>query len=227
MKTCTKCLVAQPLESFSKDARLKDGRGNQCSTCGKASCKARYEQRKDEYKAAAKKWREANPEKRRESNRVSAQKRYQADLEKHRAYHANWRAENLDKTRAVQRLSKTKSRNAAPEEARAYARSWASSNRDKVRVCEARRRAAKRNAVSSWDAELDTLVEIEAQHLRLLRDKITGFTWHVDHVVALAAKNACGLHNAYNLAVVPAAYNCSKKNKLDDARLNPWVWIWR
>lgn len=60
--------------------------------------------------------------------------------------------------------------------------------------------------------ELDQLVFDEASRLKELRKKATGFDWHIDHIVPLNHKNACGLHNAYNFQVVPAQWNLSKKH---------------
>lgn len=61
--------------------------------------------------------------------------------------------------------------------------------------------------------ELDLLVQEEAVRLRYLREKTTGIKWHIDHIVPLNHKDACGLHNAFNLQVVPAAWNLVKANK--------------
>lgn len=62
-------------------------------------------------------------------------------------------------------------------------------------------------------SEFDLLVQAEAVHLRVLREQITKFAWHVDHIVPLQHKAACGLHNGYNLQVVPADWNVKKGNR--------------
>lgn len=61
--------------------------------------------------------------------------------------------------------------------------------------------------------ELDDLVQKEAVHLCELRKKATGIDWHVDHIVPLHHKQACGLHNAFNLQVVPGSWNIAKGNR--------------
>jgi hypothetical protein len=60
--------------------------------------------------------------------------------------------------------------------------------------------------------ELDEFVFEEACSLRELRKKATGFDWHIDHIVPLNHKKVCGLHKAANFQVVPASWNCQKRN---------------
>lgn len=72
------------------------------------------------------------------------------------------------------------------------------------------------NIASSKISELDEFVISEAIKLRVLREKHLGIKWHVDHIVPINAKNACGLHNANNIQVVPARWNMQKCNRTMD-----------
>jgi hypothetical protein len=60
--------------------------------------------------------------------------------------------------------------------------------------------------------ELDQFAFDEAGRLKELRKKATGIEWHIDHIIPLNHKNACGLHTAANFQVVPAQWNLSKKH---------------
>jgi len=81
--------------------------------------------------------------------------------------------------------------------------------------------AQKRRArlESSPMSELDVFVVEEAYRLREVRKLVTKFDWHVDHIVPLNHKKACGLHNAHNLQVVPAVWNLTKSHSNMDKYL--------
>ena len=63
---------------------------------------------------------------------------------------------------------------------------------------------------------VDELTEFAMEELAImagLREEATGFKWHIDHIVPLNHKEACGLHHYTNLKLVPALWNVRKGNR--------------
>jgi hypothetical protein len=58
--------------------------------------------------------------------------------------------------------------------------------------------------------ELTDICMKEAASLVRLRTEATGIKWTIDHIVPLGHKEACGLHVAANIQVVPATWNFQK-----------------
>lgn len=75
------------------------------------------------------------------------------------------------------------------------------------------KRTAQKLGMPAWASELDELVIEEAKILADLRSQVTRFSWSVDHIVPMNHRNACGLHNAFNLNVVPSIWNSVKGNR--------------
>lgn len=114
------------------------------------------------------------------------------------------------------------------------AKSWKDRNRhhlseyqkaagDKRAANESMRRSRKYNATPSWFDDFDELVFAEAFQLCRIRKKETGIDWHVDHMIPLQAKKACGLHIGINIQVIPATMNVRKHNKL--VLIEPLQWL--
>jgi len=61
--------------------------------------------------------------------------------------------------------------------------------------------------------ELDLFIIDEGLLLCGLREEATGKKWHLDHIVPLNHKAACGLHVAANFQVVPSIWNVTKGNR--------------
>lgn len=96
------------------------------------------------------------------------------------------------------------------EEARKYALARPGAKNASRRKSEAKRRnpKARLNGANEWIIK-------EIYDLALLRTKLTGISWVVDHIVPLNGKTVCGLHVENNLQVVPANWNNKKGNKFD------------
>lgn len=85
------------------------------------------------------------------------------------------------------------------------------------------RRSRKVNACPSWFGELDQFIWQEAAELRKIRIEQTGIGWHVDNMIPLAARNACGLHVGENCQVIPSYLNLWKNNKMQLTKHLEWV----
>jgi hypothetical protein len=78
----------------------------------------------------------------------------------------------------------------------------------------AKRRAALKSSNYYGNKNLTELTAKEAYLIARERGRITGVPHHVDHIVPLNGKDACGFHVWNNLRVVPWYENAAKHNKL-------------
>lgn len=82
---------------------------------------------------------------------------------------------------------------------------------------DAKRRTAKMKRTPAWLTEDDFWMIEQAYELAVLRTKMFGFSWHVDHVMPLQGQVVSGLHVPTNLQVIPGVLNVAKANKYKPA----------
>lgn len=77
-----------------------------------------------------------------------------------------------------------------------------------------------RQRVPKWVGPEEKWLMKEAYELAALRTRITGFSWHVDHIIPLQGKTVSGLHTPTNLQVIPGVENIRKRNSFDPEAYN-------
>ena len=101
-------------------------------------------------------------------------------------------------------------------------RTYRQSQKGKVQqlVNGAKKRGAKKNALPSWLSETQHN-EIKKAYFKAKKlEKNTGEKYHVDHIAPLQGENVCGLHVPWNLEPITASANTSKRNQVDQKRLD-------
>ncbi len=140
-----------------------------------------------------------------------------------KAKNAAWRARNPDKVkkhkhdtymRHRERLLKEQNqyRTEHKERYQAYFKSYKKTNNGKVNATNKRRDLAKKQRTPAWLTADDFWIMQEIYELAALRSRMTGFKWHVDHIVPLQGTTVSGLHVPINLQVIPYRDNILKRN---------------
>ena len=89
-------------------------------------------------------------------------------------------------------------------------RLYRKSNSKKINAYKASRRASKLNATPKW-SETDKILILYKKVQWL--EGLTGFKYHVDHVIPLSHPDVCGLHVWGNLQILEKHVNLKKHNK--------------
>lgn len=135
--------------------------------------------------------------------------------EEQRKRTSEYRKNNKEKTRNYRELRKEHHKqwlSGNKDRTSKYKKTYRTNHREKVLTSNAKRRTEKLKRSVKWDVDFTNFVAEEAFHLCKLRESITGFKWHLDHVIPLCGEKVSGLHVWNNFAVIPASENLSKKN---------------
>ena len=212
MKTCSKCGEEKLEELFPKQRTL-------CRPCWSLYRKAFREREKESIKGYMQEYRQRSTSK--ERKRELDREYYKNNKEKVTLVNSIWYSRNRTK------MLKYKSEwyQANKERCSRNSKIWEANNRERVRELSRaqskrnlhkelaktnKRRTLKLKAIPKWAN--DFFIE-EAYALAKLRTELTGFKWHVDHIVPLKSDIVCGLHCEQNLQVIPAIENIMKSNK--------------
>jgi len=187
-KTCTKCGEVAALAEFALQRKGGSRRRLVCKPCNNETRRTQYtgavKERSDKRSKA---WHLANPSKRREHRDA-------------------WSLLHPVEAAASRKRSRQKNKGYFLR----WDRAWRLANPGKAAAKTSAYLARKLQATVSWGNEF--FIE-EAYRLAALRTAATGFKWHVDHRVPLRSKLVCGLHNEFNLRVIPAKENQAKGNR--------------
>lgn len=208
MKICRGCHVEKILSDFYRNTPMADGHLNYCKKCSDNK-KVDYNNTPERKKAnalALKKWRKENPELRRAQDK----RHYYNDPAKRIRKAAIWAEKNKERKQQNQAEWYARTFDIMRDTYCKNSRRWTKENRPHANAIRAKYKASKKNATPRW---ANDFFMREAYALSTLRSKVSGFEWHVDHIVPLQSKVVCGLHVEHNLQVIPASINCRKNNR--------------
>lgn len=177
--------MTRPCRKCGCEKRYKNGK---CVECHKARELARSRANPENNRARVAQWQKDNPEKYAASRTAYT---YKNRANKKR-YDQQYNATNKARKQAQGKL-------------------WNKNNPALKRAYSAKRRAARLNATPDWAIQF---IIREAYALSRLRTKLTGVSWHVDHIVPLVNPIVCGLHTHDNLQVISAVANIAKGNQV-------------
>ena len=136
------------------------------------------------------------------------------------AYKMAWSKERMKDPEYRQRQNElariNKAKNNTPEIKKKSAERtalWKKNNMAKVIANTTQRKKYIKQRTPKWLTEDDKWMIKEAYELSLLRKKMFGFDWHVDHIIPLRGKYVTGLHVPTNLQEIPGRENETKSNK--------------
>lgn len=172
--------------------------------------RAYYRANKERIKSRSAAWAESHPEKRLEIRRRWNKANPDTKKLHSHKYIAKQRGKDLDQwlSRGREVMARLYALN--PDKYRRKRLQYAKANPERNRANATRYRAAKMGATPAWANRF--LID-EIYSLAMLRTRITGQLWEVDHMVPLCSDIVCGLHVESNLRLVLKSINSGKRNR--------------
>jgi hypothetical protein len=203
MKTCTKCGEEKPVQAFYL-TRYRTPE-SVCKLCHKARNRANYAAK---YGAAS-----TVPSVALHSPRTCtrcAEIKTAADFGR-----VKNSPDGLRRECKVCRVAREQARYAANAAAkRLYGREWNARNRDALRAGKAARKTAVKQATPLWLTAIQRAQVAEFYDIALARTTQTGVAHEVDHIYPIKGTHSRGLHVPWNLQVLTAAANNTKRRRL-------------
>jgi hypothetical protein len=137
----------------------------------------------------------ANTEFKAAENAKTAQRR-SANKERYNKLTKEWRTRNV-------------------EHLRTYGQAYRAQHQGLINFLCQKRKIALQQRTPLWLSEDDFWMIEQAYDIAAARTKLTGISWHVDHVIPLRGKTVSGLHTPLNLRVIPASENQRKSNTFE------------
>jgi hypothetical protein len=207
-KLCSTCKQTKPVTDFYQSKGVLYAR---CKVCHKKGVDAYLLKNKEAHAQRVNSWRDRNPEKADQIRKAWYQKNRERLLQKYhenKEYWSEHRKKYHAKNKEKYKLHYQQNKALYAEKSKA----WREKNKQKVRERSYRNIQKLVRATPSW-SDLENIRKIydEAERLKNL-----GHDVHVDHIVPIKAKEACGLHVSWNLMIVKAQDNLSKGNKMEE-----------
>ena len=214
-KTCKICDQAKPLSLFSKFVKMADGHLNQCKSCLNKKNRERNELNREFKRAQAESYRRRDGvmtraefhEKLRANKRPRsevARKSNEKNKARIQAYQKAYTEANRERLQIKNALNKDRKRE--------WQRQYLKANPGHSAAYVAKRHAAKLQRTPAWLTKFD-LLKIKCMYqVAAMRNRESGYAWHVDHIIPLQGVFVSGLHVPDNLRVIPAVDNMRKNN---------------
>ena len=202
-KVCNKCGVEKMLSEFyfRNDNKRYVAR---CKDCVRETNKSWSEKNKDIISKNKKKYRDSNKSIIAAKRKVNYKKNRRAILDQKKKY----QEDNKEMVSLKGRLYYAANKSIIIAKRKTYKEA----NKGIVSALNSRRRASKLKATPLWaNQELVTSFYKQAKRFEVW----LGVEYHVDHIIPLKHPDVCGLHNEFNLQIIPAIDNMKKSNKFN------------